>query len=400
MNGFNALRGRGMQGMAAALLTMLVATGVHAQSTIKIGLMQGFTGPNASVAASDRAGVRLAVKEINDAGGLLGRKLEILESDDNLNPAQSVSEARRLVRDGVNFVLGPQASFLAAAAAPIFTEAKVVFISSTVSAVASPYNFSMLWGSAVQAQAMMEFAADKLKAKSIAVLVDSGPLGVLLQDEVKKRAPALGLNVVATEVFELNTPDITPQIQRVRRANPDVILNTGSLPADAGRLIRNMEELGWNPTIVSTVFAVATKGTMDAGGPDSFKSGKYYGLLPKSYTYCAKDRVGARPYDAFLGRLKALETADFAKIDHKSALMYYDAVNVLRAAIEGTKSVDGTAIYAWIERNAANLRGVAGTPLSANASSHFFIGANALTLVNRPDVVRAEDNLVERRFDC
>src|SRR5437870_214715 len=63
------------------------------QPPIKIGVLLGFTGPAAFLAAGSMIAIRMGLKEINDAGGLLGRRLEIVQADDQFNPTQAVNEA-------------------------------------------------------------------------------------------------------------------------------------------------------------------------------------------------------------------------------------------------------------------------------------------------------------------
>ena len=117
----------------------------------------------------------------------------------------------------------------------------------------------------------------------------------------------------------------------LRRANADVILHSGSLPADGGALINALKDLGWSPKIISTIFGQSTVQVMQVSGPDSFKSGNYWGLLPKAFTYCAKDKIGDRAYDKYLSRLKAFNPAAYEKIDHKVSLYIYDPVFVYRS---------------------------------------------------------------------
>jgi len=263
------------------------------------------------------------------------------------------------------------------------------------------YNFTSLMSGLTQATSMLDFAATHLKAKTVAVIADNGGLGKQMTEDVKKLAPTKGLNLVGTQEYDIRATDMTPQLLALRRANPDVVMHTGSLPADGGTLINALKEIGWTPTIVSAVFGQSTIQVMQISGPDSFKSGKYWGLLPKAFTYCAKDKVGDRAYDRYLNRIKAFDPEAFAKIDHKVSLYIYDPFYVWKAAVEGTKSLDGTGIVKWIEANASKLKTAgAGYPVAASASSHFMQGPDSVTFVQRPDLVRAEDKLVERNIDC
>lgn len=402
---FSTSRRRWLWTTVASTLIALGTQWAHAQNNqppVKIGMLLGFTGPAAQGAANYLAATRLAIKELNDAGGLLGRRIEIVQADHGLDPARAVSEARRLVQlEKVNVVLGPEASGLAVAVAPIFQEAKILYFSTTVTAAPTPFNFTSLMSGLTQATAMMDFAARNLKAKTIGILADNGSVGKVLQDDVKRLAPGKGLQLVLAQEHDIRANDLTPQLLALRRANPDVILHSGSLPADGGTLIKALAELGWSPKIISTIFGQSTVQVMAVSGPDSFKSGNYWGLIPKAFTYCAKDKIGDRAYDKYLAKLKAFDPAAYEKIDHKVSLYIYDPIFVYAAAVAGTKSLDAQTNLTWIEQNGSKLRGAgAGYPLSPTATSHFMQGPDSVTFVQRPDVLRNEDKLVERQIDC
>ena len=389
----------------ASTLIALGAQWAQAQSNqppVKVGMLLGFTGPAAQGAANYLAATKLAVKEINDAGGLLGRRIELVQADHGLDPARAVSEARRLVQlEKVNVVLGPEASGLAVAVAPIFAEAKILYFSTTVTAAPTPFNFTSLMSGLTQATAMMDFAAKNLKAKTVAIIADNGSVGKVLQEDVKRMAPGKGLQLVMTQEYDIRANDLTPQLLALRRTNPDVILHSGSLPTDGGTLIKTLAELGWSPKIISTVFGQSTVQVMAVSGQDSFKSGNYWGLIPKSFTYCAKDKIGDRAYDKYLAKLKAFDPAAYEKIDHKVSLYIYDPIFVYAAAVAGSKSLDAQTNLTWIEQNGSKLRGAgAGYPLSPSTTSHFMQGPDSVTFVQRPDVLRNEDKLVERQIDC
>jgi ABC-type branched-subunit amino acid transport system substrate-binding protein len=400
---FKASR-RALLRAAFAVTALLAVPAAQAQNNepIKIGLLFSFTGPAAQGAANFLAVSRLAAKEINDSGGLLGRKVELIEADHGFDPARAVSEARRLTQQvKVDVVFGPEGSALGLAVAPIFNEAKIPYFSTTVTPAPTPYNFTSLMSGLTQATAMLDFSAGYLHAKTVAVIADAGGLGKQLNEDVKKLAPSKGVQVVASQEYDIKATDMTPQLLSLRRLNPDVLLHTGSLPLDGGTLINNLKELGWNPTIVSAVFGQSTIQVMQVSGPDSFKSGKYWGLLPKAFTYCAKDKVGDRAYDRYLNRIKAFDPEAYAKIDHKVSLYIYDPIFLWKAAVEATKTLDGTTLVRWIEQNGSKLKtNGAGYPIDVSASSHFMLGPNSVTFVQRPDLVRPEDKLVERIIDC
>lgn len=400
-----ASRRRLLGAALAAAGALFTANAVQAQSgqpPIKVGMLYGFTGIAAQGAANFKAVADLAVKEINDAGGLLGRRLELVLADHGFDPARVVNEARRLVQqEKVDVVFGPEGSALAVAAAPVFDAAKVTYFSITVTAAPTKYNFTALMSGLTQAAAGLDFAAKQLKAKTVGIISDNGGLGKELAANAQKIAPSLGLKVVSVQEFQVGATDMTPQLLALRQAKADVIIHTGSAPKDGGQLVVNLREIKWTPLIVSTMFGQSTVQVMNVSGPDSFSHGNYWGLVPKAFTYCASEKVGSRTYDRYLAKLKAFNPAAYEKIDHKVALYAYDPIFVWKTAVEGAKTVDGTAILNWLEQNGTKLRSAGtGYPLSASPTNHFFLGPDSVTFVSRPDLVRKEDNLIERKFGC
>jgi ABC-type branched-subunit amino acid transport system substrate-binding protein len=128
--------------LAVALATMLVAmphSGAQQQNA-KIGLFLELTGGSASTTSeASQFGVELAVQEINAAGGIAGRKLQLVVADTQTDPTVGVGEMKRLVQqEKVEFVFGPVISQILLAAAPVVNEAKIGTIGSTGSLAITP----------------------------------------------------------------------------------------------------------------------------------------------------------------------------------------------------------------------------------------------------------------------
>ena len=382
-------------------LTLPVSKVAAQAAPIKLGVLLSFTGPAAISAASYWPAIRMAVKEINDAGGLLGRKVEIVQADDQSNPAQAVSEARRLAQlEKVNFVMGPGASGLALAVAPVFNEAKIVYFSTSVAVIPTPYNFSPMMSTSAYVQPMVKFMKDNLRARNVAVLSDNGAASKATVEDFKKQIPGQGMNLIMIQEHDTRPTDITPQLLSIKRSNPDVLVHTTSYGEDAGLLIKSMAEMGWNIPVMSAAAGLAAGATLKIAGPDAFKSERIYSPVPLAHTYCASDKPGSRNYDRYVSRLKAFEPENFDKIDQKSSLYLYDALQLLKAAIEGTKSLDGATLVGWMDQNATKQLGTAGAPFASTTGSHFMMGADSMAIVKRPDLVRQADKLVERVTGC
>lgn len=114
-------------GYAASVATLSVAVGAHAEETIKIGLLAPVSGGAAMVGEGIKQGVDLAVKQINDAGGIDGKKVEVLLRDSQIKPDVAAAGARELItKEGVGLIVGPISSGEFAAVSEIAKQEKVV----------------------------------------------------------------------------------------------------------------------------------------------------------------------------------------------------------------------------------------------------------------------------------
>jgi ABC-type branched-subunit amino acid transport system substrate-binding protein len=392
--------------LAMVLCTTLVPRLAQAQAQaggppIKLGVMLSFTGPAAISAATYWYGIRMGVKEINDAGGLLGRKIEIVQADDQFNPAQAVSEARRLAQlEKVNFVLGPGSSGLALAVAPIFNEAKIIYFSTSVAVIPTPYNFSPMMSTSAYVAPMVKYMRDVMKVKNVALLSDDGAASKATVQDFKRQLAAAGLNIVAEQEHGSRPTDITPQLLSLRRANPDVLIQSSSYGEDAGLVIKSMADIGWNVPVMSTAAGLAAGAALKIAGPDAFKSDRIFSTVPISHTYCANDKPGAGGYAQYIARLKAFDPQNFANIDEKSSLYLYDALQFIKAAVEATRSLDAPTLVAWMDQNGSKLHGTAGSTFAVAPGSHYMMGPDSIAIVRHPEQLRPADKLVERLNNC
>lgn len=387
----------------AAVFTMLAPGLAAAQSgePIRWGVMLPFTGAGAYIAQGNLTAQKMAVKEMNDQGGLLGRPVELVQADDQFDPTQAVSEARRLTQQAkVSVMMGPVASNLALAVSPVMSEAKTLWFATAVAPIPSPVGFSGMMASSEQAAAMVNFAVDHLKAKSVAIIHDNGGASKALVEEFKKLIPARGLELKGMQEHAMRDADTTPQLLSLRRTNPDVLLHASSTGEDAGQVLKNLNDIGWDPKIVSTTTAQATGGTLKVAGNDALKSGNIYGIVFKGLTYCSGEKPGEGGFGSYLSRLRAFDQKAADNMDARQALYLFDAAMLAKAAIQATKSLDGTVLANWIESNAGTVKGTSGIPFGVKGSNHFMMGRDALTFVARPDQQRAEDKLVLRNIDC
>jgi len=243
---------------AAVLGALALAHAASAQipDRIRMGMLGAVSGPGAATDASVIAGVRLAVKEINAAGGIAGKPIDLVVGDSQSDPTVSVTEVRRLLGpEHIHVLVGPFSSQITLATAPVLNEAKIASISTSGSSALTPqvaqYHFSIIPTSDVQVIAMVNYAVDVLKARNLAWIGDNGGQAKTGLEAARAQAKARGVNLVAEQEFPFRANDVTPQMLNLRRANPDVVLMWPSTGEDHALVVKGRDDLNWKVPIVN-----------------------------------------------------------------------------------------------------------------------------------------------------
>jgi branched-chain amino acid transport system substrate-binding protein len=201
---------------------------------IKIGQYGAFSGKEAAFGVAARKGVILAFDEANAAGGLLGRKLELITEDNQSKAGESATIAKKFVsRDKVVAVLGGNPSINSLEAAPIFQNAKLpmVAISSTNPRVTEmgPYIFRVCFIDPFQGAVLAKFAKDTLHAKRAAILTSvNNPYSVGLAKVFREKFTAAGGEVVIEQKHSEGDKDFRAQLTAIKSAKPDVIFHSSN----------------------------------------------------------------------------------------------------------------------------------------------------------------------------
>ena len=387
---------------AVASLSMALPVTAAAQAAkepVKIGLLLSFSGAIAESGYNARLGANIAAREINAAGGLLGRPIVLVEGDDQSNPTNTVSEVRRLVqREKVEAMIGPLSSQLVLAALPITTEAKIPHFSVSgslaITPQVGPYHFSILPSALSQGGGMVDYVRDGMHAKSVAMLTDLGGQGKSAAEVIKAGLAKSQITLTGAEEYDAGTTtDMTPQLLNLRRGNPEVLMIFTQAGSDTGTIIKNLGELGWNIKVVGNFSVIAgTSGPMKIAGPNAYDN--VVGSNYKSFVYCAGDRPGSSDYAQLIQKVKAADPGKITQLSPATVSYIYDAMYALKAGVEGANSMEGPKVAAWLEANASRVRVTAG-PLNASKTNHFLVGPDALGMVEHPEKVRA-DGLAKR----
>jgi branched-chain amino acid transport system substrate-binding protein len=223
--------------------------GAAAESTIKVGEYASLTGKEAAFGQSSHKGTLLGIDVINAAGGLLGKKVELVYEDNRSTPGESATIAKKLItRDKVVAILGEVASGRSLEAGPIAQANKIPMISpsSTNPKVTQTgdYVFRVCFTDPFQGKLLAEFAKRTLKAQKVAIFSDvSAPYSVGLAQYFKEPFVANAGQVVAEQKYTGGDKDFKAQLTAIRATAPDAIFVPGYY-TDAGLIVAQARQLG------------------------------------------------------------------------------------------------------------------------------------------------------------
>ena len=291
-----------------------------ADEPLKIGVYGPLSGDAAMVGQTLVEGVSLAAKLINEAGGIDGRKIELIVEDDEQSPKVAVSAVNKLVySDGVMAVIGTVNSSCTLASMEVTRDAEIPHI-TPISSGASITNSGNPWIARVQASDLLQagaitrYAVDDLGAKKIGLLYQSDDYGTgAMEVIVKVLKDEYGMELVANEAFESNALDMTPQLLSVQKAGAEALIiwtmyQQGALISKQAREMgltipimggggltnKKLYELGGEAVVglvnSQTFFADKTKASPSAAAfIDAFE--KEYGKTPDSNNAMAYDSM-------------------------------------------------------------------------------------------------------------
>lgn len=220
---------------------------------IKIGASLPLSGEVASYGEIAKIGIDLAVKEINDEGGIDGRLVEVIYEDDKCDKAGSDTFNKLVNVDRVDAIVGPVCSASASPGVPIAQKAGVptiIWASAPGITKAGDYIFRTYPSDTFQGKYAAEYAYNVLGKRNVAVVNIKNDWGEGLKDVFTKTFTSLGGKVVYTESILQDTTDLRTVLAKVKNSNPDM-LYFPVYPTSATSGLKQMKSLGMNMTIMS-----------------------------------------------------------------------------------------------------------------------------------------------------
>lgn len=324
---------------AAATVALLASGGIAAaQNTIKIGVITDRVGSGKFYAEPVTKGVELAAKVINDKGGILGKKIELIIEDDQNKPDVSAAKARKLVDDGAVVIISNTGSPATQQAQTVSLETKTPHLTPANSAdplttqLQNPYFFQTGPLASIQLATLMSYTKSR-GFKSVAIARDNSALSQSFADSFRKGLDAVGIKVALEEVIPQGATSAVANLQKIRAEKVDAILQAGILGPEMLQFFRAYAQLGMKEPILGS-----------------------YNLSIPAYLTMAKDLMeGVVFVDAFdddKAEAKAfIEVYKKEYNEQPSSLPAYgwDGLHLIKQAIEKAGGTDKEKIRAAIQ---------------------------------------------------
>ena len=220
----------------AIIAVLVVLRGAGEEETIKIGFFAPLTGPASADGIAARTGAEIAVEIINERGGILGKRVELVVYDDALNPDQAVAVAQKLIQlDGVVAAVSGSYSSTTLAASQVFEGSRVPLV---VAYAVNPlitegkrYVFRVGMLAETEGKAAAYTAVKLLGYKTVAILYIDNPYGDSLAKTAKEYVEKYGGEVVFMDKFQFGTDDFSPWLNQIKAIDEekgvDVLLIVG-----------------------------------------------------------------------------------------------------------------------------------------------------------------------------
>lgn len=332
-----------------------------AGNRVKIGAFLSLTGSTAAYGISSFNAIKLATDEVNRAGGIDGKQVELVVEDDHSNTQEVPAIVTKLINeDKVHALLAEPVSTRAMAAAPIAQQNQVVMISSASVkpelTMQGDHIFRACFISSTEGEAIAEFARNKLKARTAAIILDEkNDYAVVLAGFFSEAFKKLGGQIVDQQKYEANDNELSKQMQAIKEAAPDMIFAPGFYTT-APLVAREVKRSG----IKAILF-----GSDGWDSPSLFESGSE----PFEGVYFA-NHFWAGSQDPLVARFVADYRVRHGVEPDSAAATAYDAARLLFDAFKRAKSSERSAV-----RNALaetkDFAGVTGKiTLDANRNAH------------------------------
>lgn len=354
---------------AAIIAPGLAAPALAQTDPIRIGYLPALTGPSSSTGVGINRGTELAVNEINAAGGINGRKIELIVRDTQSDPTKAVNAVAELTqRARAAIIWGPLNSGEALAATPLIARSRTpmlhpCWVDELIDVQKFPMAFRNAPTNTQVGAAANSYVVDVLKLKKVAVISDTTGYGTASVNTYVPMLRAKGAEVVYSNHVDAANPDLKPELLRMQAAGAEAIMPWSVNAGFLSRILNTRGGMGWDVPVV---------------GQTTLGSGQTRALLEKPEfwakvysnnfrTCCYSDGALPARTQAYVDKLKA------NRIELGDTLLWWvalgwDGVHIMAEALKtaGTKAEDITAHWNGLTRRPGVYGTITFTPTQHN----------------------------------
>lgn len=319
--------------LVAACALAAATGGAFAQEVIKIANIVELSGSGATAGTNFKNGVELAVKEINAAGGIMGRRIQTITTDTQSNPGVAKGLTQKAIDDGVFAIFGPvfSGSIMVSMAesrraeVPNFTGGEAASITEQ----GNPYVFRTSFTQASAMPKVARYIANQAKVKNLAVIYVNNDFGKGGRDMIAKALAGSGTNVVADISTDAGQVDFSAAVLKAKQSNADAVF-VYTNEEESARALRELRKQGWNKPVIGETTLTGQK-VIELAGEAANGAVAHVGLTVDAPSPLIKD-------------FKAKFEREYKYISDHNGMKGYSGIYVLKAAIEKTGKLDRKAV--------------------------------------------------------
>jgi branched-chain amino acid transport system substrate-binding protein len=332
--------------------TLTLFGGSALAQPIKIGWLSSLTGPLSSPALAENEGVKLAVEEINAAGGILGRQIELLTRDTAGDPTKAVNFAQQLAfSDKVDFVIGPVNSGEGLATTPVVARAGIPnLVIGSIDQLTDPkkyprafrvINTNTQWISSAN-----DYALKTLKRTKVAVIGDTTGYGTSSAKTAQELLEKAGVKPVYSVLIDPNKTDLSDELTKAKEAGADVIMPWSAATGLLARLLNARGDMGWDVLVVGHPALMASQTRALLNKPVYWEKTFAAGYV--STTYDESGKLPPRTQE-LVDKMRPRLGGKELDILFWWVAMGYDCVKIIEHAVTKAGSTDPAAVQKVLE---------------------------------------------------
>lgn len=327
------IRKRNAIKLIAACALIASAFGTFAQNTIKVAAIVELSGGGASAGTNFKNGVEMAVKEVNAAGGILGKKIELTTSDTTTNPGVALGLTKKAIDQDVFAIFGPvfSGSIIVSmkesekAQIPNWTGGEAAAITMQ----GNPYVFRTSFTQATAMPKVAKYISSQAKVKNLAIIYVNNDFGKGGLEMIKKALVGSATTVVADVSTDAGQVDFSAAVLKAKQSNADAVfvyLNED----ESARILRELRKQGWTKPIIGETTLTGQK-VIDLAGEAANGAIAHVGLTVDA------------PTPEML-KFKAKFYQDYKYISDHNGIKGYTGIYSLKAAVEKVGKLDRAAV--------------------------------------------------------